>query len=184
MKKLLCCFSVIAFVACNNDPKVESMTTGSDTASKKETAAPDVSYPYEIGYSAKFEIGDVQQAKKILDVWKDYDNGDVMAHKEYFADSVELHFPDGGMMHSVRDSVLAATNTWRKGYSDVHSRVDAVIPLKSVDKNENWVTVWGTEIHTMKGKTDSMDLQETWRFNKDGKIDFLLQYKRDYAAKK
>jgi hypothetical protein len=183
MKKLLCYFSLVAFVACNNDPKVESMSGSSDSSSKKENM-PAVTYPYEIGYSSQFEINDPEQAKKILDVWKDYDNGDVTVHKDYFADSVELHFADGSMSHSVRDSVLAAANTWRSGYSFVKSRVEAVIPLKSIDKKENWVTVWGTEVHTMKGKTDSVDLQETWRFNKDGKIDFLLQYKRDYPAKK
>jgi hypothetical protein len=184
MKKLLYYFSLVAFVACNNDPKVESMSaTGSDSAAKKENM-PAVTYPYEIGYSAQFEIGDVEQSKKILDIWKDFDNGDVTVHKDYFADSIELHFPDGSMMHNVKDSVLAVTNSWRKGYSEVKSYVDAIIPLRSIDKKENWVTVWGKEVHTMKGKTDSVDLQETWRFNKDGKIDFLLQYKRDYAAKK
>ena len=55
----------------------------------------------------------------------------------------------------------------------------AIFPVKSTDKNEDWVCIWGTEVNTdKKGKTDSVHLQETWRFNKDGKIDLLYQHSR------
>jgi hypothetical protein len=44
--------------------------------------------------------------------------------------------------------------------------------------NENWVSIYGTEYTTIKNKVDSADLQENWRFNKDGKINMMHQYKR------
>ncbi|HLG39724.1 MAG TPA: hypothetical protein VI461_08645, partial [Chitinophagaceae bacterium] len=57
--------------------------------------------------------------------------------------------------------------------------VDAVFAVKSTDKDENWVTIWGTEIQTdMKGKVDTVSLQETWRFNKAGKVDLMFQAAR------
>jgi len=57
--------------------------------------------------------------------------------------------------------------------------VEAVFAVKSTDQNENWVAVWGSEIMTdMKGKVDTVSLQETWRFNKAGKVDFMFQAKR------
>ena len=119
----------------------------------------------------------------ILELWKDFDNGDVSRHKDYFADSVQMLFPDGSSMHDIKDSIIAATNSYRSTYSSVTSRVDAVLSTKSIDKEENWVCVWGKEIHTMQGKTDSTDLHEAWRFNKNGKIDFMMQYARSAPKK-
>ena len=64
-------------------------------------------------------------------------------------------------------------------------RVDAVTALRSTDKNENWALVWGMETSTdMKGKVDSTNLMETWRFNKDGKVDLLYQYRMDFPKLK
>lgn len=178
MKKIFFLLTAVAFVSCNsnNDAKVESMNTSEDSTGN-------VTYPYEIGYSSKFEIGDAQQSKMILELWKDFDSGDVSKHKEYFADSIQMLFPDGSSMNNVRDSIIAETNRYRAMYSSVTSRVDAVLPVKSTDKGENWVCVWGKEIHTLNGKTDSTDLQETWRFNKEGKIDFMMQYARSAPKK-
>jgi hypothetical protein len=46
-----------------------------------------------------------------------------------------------------------------------------------VDRNENWVALWGTETDTSPdGKTQKTDLQEIWRINKDGKVDFMKQF--------
>jgi hypothetical protein len=51
------------------------------------------------------------------------------------------------------------------------------MPLKSVDRNEDWVAIWGTETDTYTdGKTDKKDIHEIWRINKDGKVDFIKQY--------
>jgi hypothetical protein len=59
-----------------------------------------------------------------------------------------------------------------------------VIPTYSTDKKENWVMVWASEINTdKKGKIDTVEMMETWRINKDGKADMLLQYDR-HARKK
>ncbi len=176
MKKFLIVAFLGLLAACNsNEPaKVDSMKSGSDSATTNQ----DVTYPYQIQYSSKFEIGDPQQAKMILDVWKDWDNGNLANHKENFADSLEMHFADGSMMHSSRDSVLATGQSYRNMYASSVSRVDAVVPLKSIDKNENWVCVWGMETDTdKKGKVDSFYLQETWRFNKAGKTDLLYQFR-------
>ena len=50
---------------------------------------------------------------------------------------------------------------------------------KSVDKNEHWALIWGKEVDTdKKGKVDSSYLQETWRFNNDGKDDLMFQYRQ------
>lgn len=54
------------------------------------------------------------------------------------------------------------------------STVNAIMPVKSNDKNENWALIWCKEVDTDKGgKIDSFYLQETWRFNKDGKANLF-----------
>jgi hypothetical protein len=177
MKKVFVLASVAFFASCNsgNDgTKVDSMKSGSDSATTQQ----DVSYPYQVQYSSKFEIADAKHAQTILNLWKDWDNGNLANSRNSFADSVEMHFWDGGMMKSVKDSVIATGQKFRDNFSAVTSRVDAVTALKSTDKNENWVCVWGMETDTdKKGKVDSFYLQETWRINKDGKADLLYQFK-------
>lgn len=102
-----------------------------------------------------------------------------------FADSVEMHFADGSVMHSGRDSAVAAAQSFRNTFASSVSSVDAVMALKSTDKNENWALIWGKEVDTdKKGKTDSFYLQETWRFNKDGKADLMFQYKQEATSPK
>jgi hypothetical protein len=87
-------------------------------------------------------------------------------------------------MISGADSLIARWKRGRAGYTSVIDTVDAVIPVYSTDKKENWVLVWAKEINTdTKGKTDTTYLQETWRINKDGKADLLLQFDRAYRKK-
>ena len=167
-----------SLIACNageDKAKVESMAATADS-SKKETVA--VTYPYNIDYSSSFEIGDAAQARMLLELWKDWDNNTLAMSGSKFADSVNLNFADGTNISGPKDSVIAISQRYRDMFSKVESSVSAVIPLKSTDKNENWVTVWGKEVYTdKKGKTDSSFLQETWRFNKEGKVDLLYQYR-------
>jgi len=55
--------------------------------------------------------------------------------------------------------------------------VHAWVPLRSKDRNEEWVLIWSREISTdAKGKKSVRELQETWRFDKNGKVNLMYQY--------
>jgi hypothetical protein len=59
----------------------------------------------------------------------------------------------------------------------VESKIHAWVALRSTDKNENWVCVWGTDTSTdVNGKTESTEVSETWRFNREGKADLVYEY--------
>ena len=182
MKKLML-FGLLSFlISCNTGEKKTS--TDSDS-SKMEAGTMEtkeaVAYPYPIGYSSQFEVGDSKNAQLILSLWKDFDNNTLDNTKDKFADTITILF-SGMTMHGSRDSVLASTKAYRNMYTTVTSTVDAIMAAKSTDKNEDWILVWGTEVHTDKNnKTDSMHLQETWKLNKDGKVDFMMQYQRKPA---
>jgi hypothetical protein len=163
------------FCACTSgeNARVESAATTEPSA--KAT----VSYPYEITYSSQFEIGDAEKSKLILDLWKDFDRGDLSGCGNKFADTVSMYMADGEVIHASRDSMLAITQRYRNSLPKVESKVVAVLPARSIDKNQNWVSVWGTEYITYPdNRMDSAHLMETWRFDSTGKVDMMLQYKR------
>jgi len=185
MKKIFILASVAVFTACNssNEPaKVDSMGTGKDSTA---TTMRDINSPYAIGYSSKFAMDDPKNAETLLAIWKSWDNGNLSAAKDMFADSVEMHFANGSMAHSTRDSILADGQKFRNTIASSVSSVDAITALKSIDKNENWALIWGKEVDTdKKGKVDSFYLQETWRFNKEGKADLVYQFRAAGAPPK
>ena len=132
---------------------------------------------YTPDYSASFSIGDVKNAETVLALYKSWDSGNLDPMKGSFSDSVEFYGSDGNIVAARRDSAMAMMQALRNKYSEVKNTVHAVFPVKSADKNENFVCIWATEYFTdKKGKKDSTQLQETWRFDKDGKVNWVLQY--------
>jgi len=183
MKRNLLFASLFLLVSCNSNQPAQ--TGAAAKPATDSVAVQNINSPYAIGYSSKFVMGNPKYAENVLALWKDYDNGNLSAHKDFFADSVQAMLGNGAMMHTTRDSVIAGVQNHRNTLSSAVDRVDAVMAVKSTDKNEDWVLIWGTEIDTHKnGKVDSVDLQETWRINKDGKADMLLQYMRSYPTAK
>ena len=176
MKKFLVLASVAVFAACNsNEPaKVQSMKSGSDTAQLDNT-----NYPYTADYSHNFEIGSTQNAMTLLQLYKDWDNNTLDNSKNSFAESDTMVFSDGTMFAGSRDSFFTVAKQMRSQMGTVVDSVHAWLPLRSKDRNEDWVLIWSREISTdAKGKRTVKELQETWRFNKDGKADLVYQYEQ------
>ncbi|MEO6707219.1 MAG: hypothetical protein ABIN04_15375 [Ginsengibacter sp.] len=132
-------------------------------------------YPYTANYSSDFKMGNPAQAKMILELWKDWDDNAFDRH-DYMADTLVMFLSDGSVIRG-KDSCLAGAMRYRGAMSSAVSELDAWIPLKSIDRNENWVAVWGSETDTWPdGKTDKREVHEIWRINKDGKVDFMKQF--------
>jgi len=177
MQKIFIAALAAVIVSCNSGDK----KTGETETKEPAASAPMNMYGYTPVYSASFEMGDPKQAEMILSLWKDWDNGDLSLSKSKFADSVHFYTGDGSTTEGLRDSAVAAMQQYRDMFASVKSTVHAIFPVRSTDKSENWVCVWGTEVNTDKaGKSDSLYLQETWRFTKDGKVDLLYQHQRPY----
>jgi hypothetical protein len=177
MKQILIVVAVAGIIACNTAEKTPPEETKAVSATKASGISN--SSGYTATYSSSFEMGDVKNAEAILALWKDYDGGNLAPSKTHFADSVAFYTADGSVIAGPRDSAVANIQHYRDMFSSVKSTVHAIFPIKSTDKGEEWVGIWGTEVNTnKKGKTDSVHLQETWRFNKDGKIDLFYQFAR------
>ena len=185
MRKILILASLAAFAACNSGKTDETKVDSTKSANTESSKMDNPDYPYTARYSNKFEIGDPNNSLNVLKLYKDWDNNTLDNSKNAFADSVIMVFSDGTMLSGSRDSVFNVVKKVRSTMGTITSIPEAWTPLKSTDKNENWVCVWFTEKRTSpKGKIDSSYYQETWRLNKDGKVDRFYQYEEKTAPPK
>jgi hypothetical protein len=153
-------------VSCTDKTKTTSEASSTDT----------LHYAYTAGYSSKFELGKNDQAQKVLELWKQYDMNDFSKSAPYFADTVTINLSNGIVAHGQKDSVIAMVKGARSRFDSVRSEVDAWLPLHSIDKESYWVSVWGVEFDMKDAKRDTILITENWRFDKNGKIDFMEQY--------
>ena len=178
MKRILIVASVAVFASCNSGtekPKVESMGASADSAQVDNTT-----YPYTPDYSHNFEIGSTKNALTVLQLYKDWDNNTLDNSKNSFADIDSMFFADGTMFAGTRDSFYTVAKQMRNQMGTVTDSVHAWVPLRSKDRNEDWVLIWANEISTdAKGKHTSRQLHELWRFNKEGKVDLVYQFAQE-----
>jgi len=94
-------------------------------------------------------------------------------------DSLSLYFSNGSKFRGTRDTVMYYASKFRDSLSKVEMKMDAWVPLHTEDKNEDWVSVWYTEIDTYKtGKVDSAYYQDDNMLDKNRKIVFSDSHKR------
>jgi ketosteroid isomerase-like protein len=184
MKKPLILIATALLAACNSTPTTMTAEKDSTKMESKDKMRP-IQSPYAVRYSSSFVMDDPKNAETVLALWKAYDNGDLSATRDLIADTFEVNLAEGFSKRAPRDTVIAMIQAHRNMLAAAVDVVDAVMAVKSTDKNERWALVWGTEKDTHKdGKVDSVYLQETWRFNKDGKADLLYQYAQQTPMKK
>ena len=130
---------------------------------------------YKATYSSNFQMGNAAYVQKIMNVWQDWDDNMLNRH-DYFADSLAMYFSDGSMMKGKAEN-FAAAKKYRSGFTSVKTVLHAIVPLRSNDRNEDVVAVWGEETNTLPdGKIEKKALHEVWFFNKDGMITAMRQW--------
>ncbi|HEY4111211.1 hypothetical protein [Puia sp.] len=177
MKRHTAILLVVILAACNSAPSTPAADLTKPASDS--TVVKEIKSPYPIAYSSKFTIDDPKNAESVLALWKAYDDGNLSATKELIADSMDVDLASGAHMRLSRDSIIGTIQKFRSMFKSAASKVDAVMAVKSADRNEHWALIWGTETDVLKnGKVDSSYLQETWRFNESGKADWLMQFSR------
>lgn len=178
MKKLIFFIALGSIMACDNEAdnnnQIGAFGPGPSVSDSIKTDS--VNYPYTASYADQFSVGNAQHAQTVLNVWKSWDSGNMSQSRDAFADSVTMVFADGSTLKGNPDSIINASQQYRDNYDTISSNLEAVVPLMVDEKNETWVSVWGTEVTTKNGKKDSMKLHETWRVNNAGKIYYVQQY--------
>ena len=131
--------------------------------------------PYTAGYSSQFTMGNPEHARMVLNFWKDFDNNTLDNSAAILADTVMLQTHDGRVIRG-KDSVMMLVKQLRGQHTTVKSTVDAYMPIRSTDRNEDWVLIWGVENDTNASGTTATAIHEIWRINRDGKFDYVSQY--------
>lgn len=175
MKRFLVAVFALSLVACSNEKTADTATATTDVKAQ----VPANMHGFIPTYSASFVMDSAANTETVLALWKDWKDGDLSKGRGYFADSISFFMSDGTSMSGPTDALMKGMQDYRSSFKGMEVGVDAIFAVKSTDKDENWVSIWGTEIQTdMKGKVDTVSLQETWRFNKAGKIDLMFQAAR------
>lgn len=131
---------------------------------------------YTAGYSSNFTIASPTYSDKILMLWKDYENNTLDKNTDLISDTVTMMLASGATIKGKAEN-LKNVKEFRSSIQNYKVTVHAWVSLKSTDKNENVVCVWGTEEYTDKsGKQVKARTHEVWMFNKDGKVALMLQY--------
>ena len=156
--------------------KKDEMKVKSDKKKMKMEGMANMDMPYKANYSSQFAMNDQAHAKKVLELWKDYDENMLDRHSDYFADSLVVELPDGTRFIG-KEAAMKSIKEYRSGQGKVESTVNAWISTKSLDKNEDWVCIWGVETATdASGKETKTRLHEIWQLNKDGKVIYMAQF--------
>lgn len=151
----------------------------SRTASPPAPPGPDtaVYYPYAPVYSNALEKGNAENARRVLEVWKAYETGDIRKLGNYFADSLVLVFPDD-FRKGKREALLQAWQKRRNVFADVQCYVDAWIPVLVKDKGDQLVYLWGRQDQTAAdGRRAYIVLHQIWKFDASGKIFRMEEYR-------
>lgn len=156
--------------------KPKKDTTSTDTTTMQGGGGgTGAAMPYTAGYSSQFAIGNPEHARMVLTLWKDWDENMLDRNMAMMADTITMETADGQVIRG-RDSVMNAFKQVRGQFTTVKSTVDAYMPVRSTDRNEDWVLIWGREEDTNASGTTTKIIHEIWRINRDGKIDYMSQY--------
>jgi hypothetical protein len=175
MKQFILFFGLVILGACGSNKDEKSQTASANSTASVE-ASP-VNYPLPTTYSPTWEAGDQKNVITVLNVGKGWMANDFGSFENAFADTVSIYLASGDRWIGPRDSIIGLMKGVRKMYSEIKSDIHSIIPLRHRDTKEDWVCIWVKDITTtIQGKKDSIELQESWRLNKDGKAELVYQY--------
>jgi hypothetical protein len=169
MKRFAIFILFILILSCHS-------TKNDDEGIEKNSSGKPIYFPYAPRYENGFEAGRSEYIKVVLDIWKEYETGDVRKKSKSFADSVTFIFRDEEYKGK-KDSVLSKYKKRRDNYSYVQNHIDSWMPAYAKDHDDYWVFLWGRQDCTDKeGGFKALQVHEIWRFNKEGKINFMQEY--------
>ena len=183
MKKNFFPLVLLVFMACNdaNNDELGSIKPIDDTTTTTNAAALD--YAYSKSSTSNYEMGDPAQIQMVLKSLKAWENNNIDEAVQDFGDTVELFF-DNFYTKLPKDSLKQFFTQSRGDFDSVKIVMHDWETVKSTNDNNEWVSLWYTEITKPKnGKLDSLAIMDDVKV-RDGKIIEINQYSRRFAPKK
>lgn len=143
---------------------------------KGEGVGKDLVYPYTAEYSSQFVPGSPTHARLVLEMWRAWESNTLNQYRDALADSVVLELSNGEV-YSGKDKVIAALKQFRDSLAATKVTMEAWMPYKSMDRDEDLVAIWAREEDTDKnGKVTNTRYHEVWMLDKNGKVAAVRQY--------
>jgi len=147
------------------------------------TNADDLDYAYTKTSKANYVMGDPAQVQMVLKSLKAFETNNTNELVSDFGDTVELYF-DNYYAKVSRDSAKTILTNNRNMYDTYNINMHDWETVKSTNTDDEWVSLWYTEIYKEKGgKLDSINIMDDIKI-KNGKIVEISGYVRRFPAKK
>jgi hypothetical protein len=170
-----------ALFACNSSDNKTADETKTTETKVAAMSTSDLAYPVKDW--GDWQPGSTDNLKMVLKSLKDYENGDVDACMNSFADSIHLSF-EGLEGKFTRDSVLKMFKAQRGSRKAMKVNMDDYETVKSKDGTKEFVSMWYTEKwQDQKGVWDSVVQMDDLRII-NGKIASIDQKSRHFTKKK
>src|SRR5450432_4214812 len=130
--------SILLFASCNtNLPK--------DTVSNAVSENDSITYPYTASYSSNLSMQtNPDIAKRVLTVWKMYENKEMDSMKPYYADTVTYDDASGMHYYGPAEGLLNIAKQEMATLDSLRFDISMWESVHSNDKNEDWVNIWCT----------------------------------------
>jgi ketosteroid isomerase-like protein len=172
MKRIFALAFSVFLISCNDkteEPK-ETSTATPGTESETKKPLPDFAYPVEM---ANWTMGDANNTKTVLDVYKAWEQKDSAVFAASFADSASMDMPDARRLTFTKGNAYKRLYNARSKYNAISNQIVSAYALHNVDRNADWVMIMVYNKWTYNsGVKDSALYWDNWRL-KDGKIVYL-----------
>lgn len=166
-------FIFVALAACS-DSNTEKTSTSSIDSTNHETTSPEAGSTVQ---HVNWEIGDVSNVNKILEIYRQWDAKQPIVSTEYFADTIRVNIPE------VRKEIVVPNNEItkklaenREMYKGTSNDILSSVSLHDKVSGEDWVMVTAyAKWVEADGKKDSVLYHDDWRLI-NGKVDKLISF--------
>jgi hypothetical protein len=170
----------VVFIACNSS---DTKTSDSKMGETKVAAMSTKDFAYPVDDWGDWQPGNIDYLKMVLSSLKDYENGNVDACMNAFADSVELKFEDLNGKFT-KDSVAKMFKAQRGSLKALKIDMDDYESVKSKDGKQEYVSMWYKEKwQDQKSNWDSCVQMDDLKII-NGKIASIDQKSRHFPKKK
>lgn len=125
---------------------------------------------YTASYSNKWSIGDSTKSNVIMKFFSRWEHNNI--DTSFFSNWVYYKYN-----WEKKDSILSKLKTERAKFAKWKIIISSIISVKSKDRNEDWVTVYGTvNKKDFKGSASVTNFTQWYKIDKDLKISFFKEF--------
>ena len=183
MKKII--FPVFLFVlmSCNETGSKETLGAENTVVDSTAKNADNLDYAFTKTSKSNYVMGDPAQIQMVLKSLKAFESNNIDELVTNFGDTIGLYFDNFSAKVS-RDSAKTILTNNRNNYDSYKINMHDWETVKSTNTDDEWVSLWYTEIYQEKGgKVDSINIMDDVKL-KNGKIVEINGYVRRFTTKK